>query len=82
APGSPDGFSIPATARVRSGPEPAVWIVDPLKETVSLRPVQVERDDPATVVVAKGLAPGDVVVTAGVNGFQPGQKVRLAGVEP
>jgi RND family efflux transporter MFP subunit len=82
APGAPGGLVIPATALVRGGPEPSVWIVDTLKETVSLRPVQVERDDPATVVVAKGLAPGDVVVTAGVNGFQPGQKVRLSGIGP
>jgi RND family efflux transporter MFP subunit len=82
APAAAQGFSLPASALVRGGPEPAVWVVDTLKETVSLRPVKVDRDDPATVIVAKGLSPGEVVVTAGVNGFSPGQKVRLAGVEP
>ncbi len=82
APAAAQGLSLPASAIVRSGPEPAVWVVDTLKETVSLRPVKVDRDDPATVIVAQGLMPGEVVVTAGVNGFSPGQKVRLAGVEP
>jgi hypothetical protein len=28
------------------------------------------------VIVAAGLAPGDVVVTAGVQALRPGQKVR------
>jgi hypothetical protein len=32
---------------------------------------------PDTVVVKAGLAPGDVVVTAGVQALHPGQKVRL-----
>ena len=31
------------------------------------------------VVVLDGLAPGDVVVTAGVQALRPGQTVRLAG---
>jgi hypothetical protein len=32
-----------------------------------------------SVVVLDGLAPGDVVVTAGVQALRPGQTVRLAG---
>jgi membrane fusion protein, multidrug efflux system len=30
-------------------------------------------------VISQGLAPGDVVVTAGVQALHPGQKVRLLG---
>ncbi len=59
--------------------EPAVWIVDPATETVSLHNVEVQRFDPGTVVVSGGLAGGDVVVTAGVQALHPGQKVRLLG---
>ena len=47
--------------------------------TVSLRNIDVLRYDPDAVVVSKGLAPGDVVVTAGVQALYPGQKVRLLG---
>ena len=41
--------------------------------------IEVLRHDPVRVVVAQGLDPGDVVVTAGVQALRPGQKVRLLG---
>ena len=59
--------------------KPAVWVVDPQNLTVALRNVEVGRFDPATAVIASGLEPGDVVVTAGVQALHPGQKVRLLG---
>lgn len=70
-------IQVPATALVRSAGQPAVWIVDPKSQTVSLRNIDVERFDPARVVVASGLAPGDIVATSGVQALRPGQKVRL-----
>ncbi len=70
-------IDIPATALTSSNQQPAVWIVDPSTSTVSLRTIDVLRFDPDAVVVSKGLAPGDVVVTAGVQALYPGQKVRL-----
>ena len=42
-------------------------------------PIEVAGHDAARVVVAEGLEPGDVVVTAGVQALHPGQKVRLLG---
>ena len=69
-------IDVPATALTRSNAQPAVWIVDPATSTVSLRTIDVLRYDPDAVVVSKGLAPGDVVVTAGVQALHPGQKVR------
>ena len=45
--------------------------------TVSLRAIDVLRFEPAYVVVASGVAPGDIVVTAGVQALHPGQRVRL-----
>jgi multidrug efflux pump subunit AcrA (membrane-fusion protein) len=56
-----------------------VWIVDPANLTVVLRNVEVQRFDPASAVISQGLAPGDAVVTAGVQALHPGQKVRLLG---
>jgi RND family efflux transporter MFP subunit len=73
------GISIPASALTRSQDQPAVWIVDPSASTVSLRPIDVERYDLSRVIVAQGLEPGDVVVTAGVQALRPGEKVRLLG---
>jgi RND family efflux transporter MFP subunit len=73
------GISIPASALTRTQGQPAVWIVDPAASTVSLHPIEVERYDLARVIVAQGLEPGDVVVTAGVQALRPGEKVRLLG---
>ena len=70
-------ISLPASALTRQGDEPAVWVVDPATETVALRAIDVLRFEPSYVVVASGLQPGDVVVSAGVQALHPGQKVRL-----
>jgi membrane fusion protein, multidrug efflux system len=73
------GFEVPASALTRADGQPAVWVVDPATETVALRNIEVLRHDPARVIVADGLAAGDIVVTAGVQALRPGQKVRLLG---
>ena len=70
-------ITIPASALTKSNQQPAVWIVDPSKLTVSLRNIEVSRYDPGTVVVGQGLDTGDIVVTAGVQALHPEQKVRL-----
>jgi RND family efflux transporter MFP subunit len=72
-------IAIPASALTRSQEQPAVWVVDPARRTVALRLVQVERFDPAAVVISAGLVAGDLVVTAGVQALRPGQVVRLLG---
>jgi RND family efflux transporter MFP subunit len=75
-------IEIPATALTRVNQQPAVWIVDPLNSTVSIRNVDVLRFDQAQIAVSQGLDTGEVVVTAGVQALHPGQKVRLLGSEP
>ena len=72
-------ISIPAAALTELNRQPAVWIVDPKNLTVSMRNVELLRHDPGTVVIAQGLDTGDIVVTAGIQALQPGQKVRLLG---
>lgn len=74
-------IDIPATALTRVNQQPAVWIVDPSTNTVSIRNVDVLRFDQARVVVSRGLDTGEVVVTAGVQALHPGQKIRLLGSE-
>jgi RND family efflux transporter MFP subunit len=71
------GIEIPASALSRVERQPAVWVVDPKTDTVSPRNVEVATFDRNRVVVAQGLQPGDMVVTAGVQTLRPGKKVRL-----
>ena len=75
-------IEIPASALTRVDRQPAVWVVDPLSKTVSLRNVDVARFDPAKVAISQGLDTGEIVVTAGVQALHPGQMVRLLGSQP
>ncbi len=76
---APPGIEIPASAMAQANGQPAVWVVDPQTQTVSLRNVDVVQYDPATVLISNGLEAGDQVVTAGAQTLRPGQKVRLLG---
>lgn len=69
-------IDIPAAALVRPGAQAAVWLVDPKTGTVSARNVEVRAYDATRVQVSQGLAPGDMIVTAGAQTLRPGQKVR------
>jgi len=79
---TPSIIAIPASALTQQGATPAVWVVDPAASTVSLRPVDVLRFDPDKVIVAHGLEPGDIVVSAGVQALHPGQRVRQLPARP
>ena len=76
---SGSGIAIPASALTRAERRPAVWVVEPASSTVSLRSIDVQRYDLDRVVVAHGLHPGEMVVTAGVQALRPGQKVQVSG---
>jgi membrane fusion protein, multidrug efflux system len=73
------GIELPGTALTTANGGPAVWIVDPASLEVSLRPVELGRQDSAMIVVRRGIEAGETVVTAGVHALRPGQKVRLLG---
>jgi RND family efflux transporter MFP subunit len=73
------GIPLPASALTERDGEPAVFVVDVASGAVELRPVELARHDLAEVVVAAGLAEGEVVVTAGVPALRPGQQVRVLG---
>ncbi len=75
------GIAIPASALTAADRSPAVWVVDPANLTVALKPVEVLRFDPGTVVISGGLEGGELVVTAGVQALHPGQRVRLLGAQ-
>jgi RND family efflux transporter MFP subunit len=68
---------LPLTAVAKIEGQTAVWVVDKASMTVKVQPVQVAGAEGNSVVIANGLAPGQVVVTAGVHTLSPGQKVKF-----
>jgi multidrug efflux pump subunit AcrA (membrane-fusion protein) len=77
-----EGIDLPATALTTENNRPAVWVVDVKNMSVSLRVVQLARQDSSSIFVSDGLAVGERVVTAGVHALRPGQKVRLEEAAP
>jgi len=73
-----DGITrLPLSAVMQHQGQTAVWLLDTATMTVKVQPVAVAGADGNTVVVASGLSPGQVVVTAGVHVLTPGQKVKF-----
>jgi RND family efflux transporter MFP subunit len=70
-------IKLPTSALRKEGKGTAVWVLDETQMTVSSQPVEVATADGNEVVIAKGLQPGQRVVTAGVHVLTPGQKVSL-----
>ncbi len=73
---------VPSSALTSSDGKTAVWVVDPQSLRVALRPLTVENFNAATASISEGLAPGDIVVTAGVQALYPDQQVRLLEAAP
>ena len=75
---------LPLSAVTELQGRTSVWLVDKNAQgvlSVKAQAIQVAGADGNTVVVASGLAPGQVVVTAGVHVLSPGQQVKMY-VEP
>ncbi len=69
---------LPLSAFFTRNDRANVWVVDPAAQTVKLTPVETDGVIGNEMRVRSGLAPGMLVVTAGANLLEPGQKVRLA----
>ena len=69
-------IKLPLPAVFEQGGQSTVWLVDKASMTVKARPIGVGGAEGNLVLVAGGLSPGEVVVTAGVHVLTPGQKVR------
>ena len=68
---------LPLSALKEEQGRTVVWVVDKASMTVKPQPVQVAGAEGNDAVVTAGLAPGQIVVTAGVHVLNPGQKVKL-----
>lgn len=70
-------IKLPTSALRQEGRGSAVWVLDTATMTVRSQPVQVATADGNEVVIASGLRPGQLVVSAGVHVLSPGQKVTI-----
>jgi membrane fusion protein, multidrug efflux system len=70
-------IKVPTSALRQEGQATAVWVLDKTSMTLRSQPVQVATADGNDVVIAAGLQPGMLVVSAGVHVLSPGQKVSI-----
>ena len=70
-------IKIPISALRQEGQGTAVWVLDRASMTVRSQPVQLATADGNDAVIAAGLEPGMVIVSAGVHVLAPGQKVSV-----
>jgi membrane fusion protein, multidrug efflux system len=68
---------IPNSALYTRDNATRVWLVDRASETVKPVEVKLGASTNDGVAIAAGLNAGDILVTAGANLLQPGQKIRL-----
>jgi RND family efflux transporter MFP subunit len=73
----PPAIRLPLSALHNDKDQTTVWVVE--NEKVKRVPVQVAGATGNELLVAAGLNPGQVVVTAGVNLLREGQKVSILG---
>jgi RND family efflux transporter MFP subunit len=72
------GLEAPLSALTQRDGRPTLWIVDPKTKTVSPREVSTSGFSGEGVRIAGGVAPGELIVTAGAQFLTPGKAVRLA----
>jgi RND family efflux transporter MFP subunit len=70
-------IKLPTSALRQEGGATAVWVLDKASMTLRSQPIQVATADGNEAVIASGLQPGMLVVSAGVHVLSQGQKVTI-----
>lgn len=70
-------IKLPTSALRRDGQTSAVWVLDKATMTLKSQAVQIATTDGNEAVIAAGLQPGILVVSAGVHVLSAGQKVTI-----
>jgi RND family efflux transporter MFP subunit len=70
-------IKLPTSALKQDGRNSAVWVLDKASMTVHSQAIVIATADGNEAVIAAGLKPGDLVVSAGVHVLSPGQKVTI-----
>ncbi|WP_237153128.1 efflux RND transporter periplasmic adaptor subunit [Oryzibacter oryziterrae] len=75
---SSDAIVLPASALSSDDGHPAVWVLDPKEQTVSLRRVDIGVFQNDSILIRGGLTAGEQVVVEGGKMLFPGRKVATA----
>jgi len=70
------GYTLPLSALLRNGTEPALWVVDRTSGHLALTTVNVREYRQESAIVTGGVNDGDLVVTAGVQKLDVSMTVR------
>jgi RND family efflux transporter MFP subunit len=70
-------ITVPMQALLRDGDTTYVWKLDAAQGSVARQAVQVATVAGNDLVIAQGVRPGDVLVTAGVHQLKDGQRVKV-----
>lgn len=70
-------IKLPTSALRQEGKTSAVWVLDKGTMTVKSQTIEIATADGNEAVIAAGLQPGMLVVSAGVHVLSPGQKVTI-----
>ncbi len=70
-----DAIRLPWSAMASKGGLPAVWVLDPAANKVSIRPIHVAEYETAWFIVESGVAPGDIIVSEGTKFLRDGELV-------
>ncbi|RTL29393.1 MAG: efflux RND transporter periplasmic adaptor subunit [Burkholderiales bacterium] len=79
------GVRIPLYALAERDGQSIVWVLDDKSMTVKPQAVVTADVTGNVILIARGLSPGQEIVTAGVHALNPGQKVhryQAAGAQP
>jgi membrane fusion protein, multidrug efflux system len=74
---APQVIKLPTSALFLQAQQTHVWVLDKPSMTVKSIPIQIATADGNEAIVASGLQPGMLVVSAGVHVLSPGQKVTI-----
>jgi len=70
-------IKLPTSALFLQAQQTHVWVLEQPSMTVKSTPIQIATADGNEAIVASGLQPGMLVVSAGVHVLSPGQKVTI-----
>ena len=70
-------YFVPLAAILQQGQKATVWVIN-ADQTVSPRPIEIERFGDAGAIVKSGLQAGEHIVAAGAFKLTAGEKVRVA----
>ena len=72
-------IELPWSAMTSDAGQPAVWVVEPKTNAVSIRPIEVTTYGRGRFAVRSGVEPGEMVVTSGSKFLSAGEIVAFDG---